>query len=40
MIPEEWLHSTVQGIHHVLDDEQLAQLRGALRDELAGMLPF
>ncbi|MFC9585386.1 2'-5' RNA ligase family protein [Streptomyces yangpuensis] len=40
VIPEEWLHSTVQGIHHALDAEQLAQLRGTLRDELAGMQPF
>ncbi|MBV6695694.1 2'-5' RNA ligase family protein [Kitasatospora aureofaciens] len=40
VIPEEWLHSTVQGIHHALDAEQLAQLRGTLRDELAGIQPF
>ncbi|WP_328373609.1 2'-5' RNA ligase family protein (plasmid) [Streptomyces sp. NBC_00445] len=40
VIPGEWLHSTVQGIHHALDAEQLAQLRGTLRDELAGMQPF
>lgn len=40
VIPEEWLHSTVQGIHHALDDEQLARLRGTLRDELAGVQPF
>ncbi|WP_405814201.1 hypothetical protein OG241_06415 [Streptomyces sp. NBC_01390] len=40
VIPEEWLHSTVQGIHHALDAEQLAQLCGALREELAGMQPF
>ncbi|MFH9351271.1 2'-5' RNA ligase family protein [Kitasatospora sp. NPDC017646] len=40
VIPEEWLHSTVQGIHHALDAEQLAQFRGTLRDELAGIQPF
>lgn len=40
VIPEEWLHSTVQGIHHDLDDAQLAQLRGTLRDQLAGIQPF
>ncbi|MFI5751166.1 hypothetical protein ACIBBE_35850 [Streptomyces sp. NPDC051644] len=40
MIPEEWLHSTVQGIHHALDADQLDRLRGTLRDELAGMQPF
>ncbi|MBL1099494.1 hypothetical protein [Streptomyces coffeae] len=28
VIPEEWLHSTVQGIHHAVDTEQLAQLCG------------
>ncbi|WP_371665812.1 2'-5' RNA ligase family protein [Streptomyces sp. NBC_01241] len=40
VIPERWLHSTVQGIHHALDAGQLDQLRGALRDELVGMQPF
>lgn len=40
VIPEEWLHSTVQGIHHSLDGDQLTQLRSTLRDELAGMQPF
>ncbi|QHC18889.1 hypothetical protein GR131_27550 [Streptomyces sp. GF20] len=40
VIPQEWLHSTVQGIHHAIDDGQLHQLRGTLRDELAGMEPF
>ncbi|MFD8847670.1 2'-5' RNA ligase family protein [Streptomyces sp. NPDC059604] len=40
MIPEEWLHSTIQGIHHALDEDQLAQLRITLRDELTGMQPF
>lgn len=40
VIPEQWLHSTVQGIHHTLDADQLDQLRGSLRTELAGMQPF
>ncbi|WP_374777077.1 2'-5' RNA ligase family protein [Streptomyces sp. NBC_01310] len=40
VIPEQWLHSTVQGIHHALDDDQVAQLRGTLRAELAGAKPF
>ncbi|MFJ9034054.1 2'-5' RNA ligase family protein [Streptomyces sp. NPDC102274] len=40
VIPEEWLHSTVQGIHHALDDGQTDKLRGTLRDQLAGMQPF
>lgn len=40
VIPEQWLHSTVQGIHHPLDTEQVDQLRGTLRDELTGMQPF
>ncbi|MBL1099493.1 2'-5' RNA ligase family protein [Streptomyces coffeae] len=40
VIPEEWLHSTVQGIHHAIDDGQLDKLRDALRVELAGMEPF
>ncbi|MFC8708912.1 2'-5' RNA ligase family protein [Streptomyces sp. NPDC057197] len=40
VIPEEWLHSTVQGIHHAVDEKQLAQLRSSVRDELAGVQPF
>ncbi|MFI1060448.1 2'-5' RNA ligase family protein [Streptomyces spororaveus] len=40
VIPEDWLHSTVQGIHHPVDTDQMHQLRGTLRDELAGMPPF
>ncbi|MFE7130805.1 2'-5' RNA ligase family protein [Streptomyces sp. NPDC057638] len=40
VIPGRWLHSTVQGIHHTVDDGQLDQLRGTLRDEVAGMNPF
>lgn len=40
VIPEQWLHSTVQGIHHAIDDGQLDKLRGALRDELASIEPF
>ncbi|MFI9041750.1 hypothetical protein [Streptomyces sp. NPDC053726] len=39
-IPEEWLHSTVQGIHHSVDAGQMNQLRGTLHDELADMQPF
>ncbi|MFD3563455.1 2'-5' RNA ligase family protein [Streptomyces sp. NPDC058686] len=40
VIPQEWLHSTVQGIHHAIDVDQTDKLRGALHDELAGMEPF
>ncbi|MFJ2175980.1 2'-5' RNA ligase family protein [Streptomyces sp. NPDC087851] len=40
VIPEEWLHATVQGIHQAIDDGQLDKLRGTLREELAGMDPF
>ncbi|MEU8543068.1 2'-5' RNA ligase family protein [Streptomyces sp. NPDC048717] len=40
VIPEDWLHSTVQGIHHPLDTARVDQLRGTLRNELAGMKPF
>jgi 2'-5' RNA ligase len=40
VIPEEWLHSTVQGIHHAIDDGQLEKLRGTLREEVASMEPF
>lgn len=40
VIPEEWLHSTVQGIHHAVDDGQMDKLRGTLHEELAGMEPF
>lgn len=40
VIPEEWLHATVQGIHHAIDDSQTDKLRGTLHEELAGMQPF
>ncbi|MBV9023102.1 MAG: 2'-5' RNA ligase family protein [Streptomycetaceae bacterium] len=40
VIPEDWLHSTIQGIHHPVDSDQMHQLCGTLRDELAGMQPF
>ncbi|WP_282695233.1 hypothetical protein [Streptomyces sp. CC208A] len=40
IIPEDWLHATVQGIHHPLGTGQVDQLRGTLRGELAGMDPF
>lgn len=40
VIPGQWLHSTVQGIHHPLATEQVDQLRGTLRGELTGMRPF
>ncbi|MET9779333.1 2'-5' RNA ligase family protein [Streptomyces sp. NPDC006367] len=40
VVPEAWLHSTVQGIHHAIDGDQLNQLRDALRTEVAGMKPF
>ncbi|MGX1760466.1 2'-5' RNA ligase family protein [Streptomyces lydicus] len=40
VIPGEWLHATVQGIHHAIDDGQLDKLRGTLRDEVAGIDPF
>ncbi|MEU6996650.1 2'-5' RNA ligase family protein [Streptomyces sp. NPDC046465] len=40
VVPEQWLHSTVQGIHHTIDTDQTTQLREALRAELTGMKPF
>ncbi|MFJ4800892.1 2'-5' RNA ligase family protein [Streptomyces murinus] len=40
VIPEEWLHSTVQGIHHAVDDDQMDKMRGTLHEELAGMQSF
>ncbi|MEU2354334.1 2'-5' RNA ligase family protein [Streptomyces misionensis] len=40
VVPEEWLHSTIQGIHQTLGRKQLAVLRTALRKELSGMQPF
>lgn len=40
VVPKQWLHATVQGIHHAIDDAQLDKLRGTLRDELTGMDPF
>lgn len=40
VIPEEWLHSTVQGIHHAVENDQLDKLRSTLREEVAGMEPF
>ncbi|MGW5096311.1 2'-5' RNA ligase family protein [Streptomyces nodosus] len=40
VIPEEWLHATVQGVHHPIDDGQLDKLRDTLREEVAGMDPF
>ncbi|WP_371792965.1 2'-5' RNA ligase family protein [Streptomyces sp. NBC_01471] len=40
VIPQEWLHSTVQGVHHAIDEDQRDMLRVAVREELAGMNPF
>ncbi|WP_439681568.1 2'-5' RNA ligase family protein [Embleya sp. MST-111070] len=40
VIPERWLHSTIQGIHHRVTDEQMEQLRNATREEVRGMRPF
>ncbi|WP_411574797.1 2'-5' RNA ligase family protein [Streptomyces fradiae] len=40
VIPEQWLHITVQGIHHLVSGEQVEALRGAARRELAGMRSF
>ena len=40
IVPEEWLHATVQGIHHTVTAEQTEQLQTAARKELAGMRPF
>lgn len=39
-IPEQWLHATIQGIHHRVDREQLPLLGEALCDELARVQPF
>ncbi|QKW20555.1 2'-5' RNA ligase family protein [Kitasatospora sp. NA04385] len=40
VVPEQWLHSTVQGIHHPCDAAQLDQLRAVSRRELRGLAPF
>ncbi|MGP3992058.1 2'-5' RNA ligase family protein [Streptomyces sp. 3N207] len=40
VVPEEWLHSTVQGIHHTVDEDQMDQLREALRAEMSAVQPF
>jgi hypothetical protein len=40
VIPEEWLHATVQGIHHAIDAGQLDKLRDTLREEVTGLEPF
>ncbi|MBD0688407.1 2'-5' RNA ligase family protein [Streptomyces sp. CBMA123] len=40
VIPEPWLHSTVQGIHHHVTPEQMERLEDAARQELRTMQPF
>ncbi|MGW0538099.1 2'-5' RNA ligase family protein [Streptomyces sp. NPDC003032] len=40
VVPEEWLHATVQGIHHPVTDTQLKQLRAAAAARLETMRPF
>nr|WP_269475762.1 2'-5' RNA ligase family protein [Streptomyces gossypiisoli] len=40
IVPEDWLHMTVQGIHHPVNAAQMHRLRGALRVELASARPF
>lgn len=40
VIPEEWLHSTVQGIHHTVDNDQMDQLRQALANKMRDVKPF
>lgn len=40
VVPEEWLHSTIQGIHHTVDNDQMDKLRGILHEQLASMEPF
>ncbi|NDZ81825.1 hypothetical protein G3I19_25475 [Streptomyces sp. SID10853] len=40
MIPVEWLHSTVQGVHHAIDDGQLDGLWGTRCEELVSTEPF
>lgn len=40
VVPEDWLHCTVQGLYHSTTGEQTTQLIGATRRELAGMRPF
>jgi 2'-5' RNA ligase len=40
VIPEEWLHATIQGVHHSIDDWQMTRLRQALRAEVTGTKPF
>ncbi|MFE6779051.1 2'-5' RNA ligase family protein [Streptomyces sp. NPDC057702] len=38
--PGDWLHATVQGVHHPVNADQEDRLRAALRAELAGTRPF
>ncbi|MFF2506352.1 2'-5' RNA ligase family protein [Streptomyces sp. NPDC058067] len=40
VVPEEWLHCTVQGMYIPTSDEQTEQLIKATRREIAGMRPF
>ncbi|KIZ17377.1 2'-5' RNA ligase family protein [Streptomyces natalensis] len=40
VIPGEWLHATIQGIHHRVSAGQLDELKAAARDELREMEPF
>ncbi|MFE6052865.1 2'-5' RNA ligase family protein [Kitasatospora sp. NPDC056446] len=39
-VPAEWLHITVQGIHHPASPEQLNRLGDEARAELADVAPF
>jgi len=40
IVPDEWLHATVQGIFQPAGREQMEQLGAAARRELAGMAAF
>ncbi|MGV9884471.1 2'-5' RNA ligase family protein [Streptomyces sp. NPDC003006] len=40
VVPEEWLHCTVQGLYHPTTAEQSEQLINATRRELVGMRAF
>ncbi|MGK4581759.1 2'-5' RNA ligase family protein [Kitasatospora sp. HPMI-4] len=39
-VPAEWLHITVQGVHHPASPEQVKQLADEARAELSAVAPF
>lgn len=40
IVPKQWLHCTIQGIHHTVTPGQREQLRAAAREALQGMRPI